>query len=116
MKYNLKIIGMRASDATELKKAIISVNWCKTGTDENGVTGEFFGVSEFKLADISPEEFVPYEELTEEIVIEWIKDKIFDTDYVDRMIVQQIEKKKNAEYPINLPWIENPNKSNNADK
>ncbi len=104
MEYTWKISGMRASDAAELKKAIISVSWCKIGTDENGLTGEFYGVNEFKVTEISPDGFVPYEELTEEIVIGWVKDKIFDTEYVNRMIAQQIEKKKSAEYVVDLPW------------
>lgn len=108
MEYTFKVNRMSATDTTEFQKAVVVVDWVKIGTDENGLTGEYYGINQFDITSISPESFTPYEDLTEEIVIGWIKDKIFDDSYVNRMIDDQIKKKKNPQYNVNLPWLPTP--------
>lgn len=49
------------------------------------------------------EAFIPYENLTEEVVVEWIKHSI-DLAAVERQILENIENQKNPPLIVGLPW------------
>jgi hypothetical protein len=52
----------------------------------------------------APEEnIIAYENLTEEIVIEWIK-TVLDTEFIETSLLAQIELQKNPPTATGLPW------------
>lgn len=68
------------------------------------VDGEYsvsaFGSCEFNQSQGS---FIPYESLTEEIVIGWVKRDI-DVEAIETKLASKIEKKKNPIVVSGIPW------------
>ena len=55
-------------------KAVVQTYWRKIATDnEHGHVVSFEGATPFTSVNVPEGQFIPYEELTEEIVLSWIK-------------------------------------------
>lgn len=109
MTYTWKITGVKTVDTQTATNAVIQTYWQKIGTDEDGNEGVFTGATPFLQATIDPENFIPYADLTEEIVLGWIKGIVTGSygEHVNAQIQKQIDQKviKQPE----LPWsIETP--------
>lgn len=109
--YTWKVTNLKKMDQIEGNTdVIVHTRWVRTGTDESGTTGEFTGATPLRLPEPSGSgDFTPYEELTEEQVIEWIKGEIASHQGYEEHIVQQITKqinsKKNPVTEVSLlPW------------
>jgi hypothetical protein len=107
MTYTWKINSIKVRNEGSNIDAVVQTYWEKTGTDENGNVGKFIGATPFTSVNVPPGEFVPYEQLTQEIVLGWIQ-SIVIADYethVNNQIQKQIDEKVN---PIvekaKLPW------------
>ncbi len=104
MIYTWKVTGMKGIDLPNEPNTIIQTDWTKTGIDEHGNEGVFSGATPFNPADIDPNNFVPYDQLTEEIVLGWIQAVVVGSyeEHVNAQIQKQIDDKKVKEEP--LPW------------
>lgn len=104
MIYTWKVTGMKGVDLPNEPNTIIQTYWTKTGTDEDGNEGTFSGATPFNPADIDPANFVPYDQLTEEIVLGWIQSVVVGSyeEHVDAQIQKQIDSKKIKDEA--LPW------------
>jgi hypothetical protein len=104
MTYTWKIIGVKTTDTEDVTDAIVQTYWEKIGTDADGTTGTFSGATPFLPALINPETFIPYTELTEEIVLGWIQNVVVGSyeEHVNEKIQNQINLKSIKE--PNLPW------------
>lgn len=113
--YEWKIKNLKkAVNANDLSDVIIGTQWIVTGINENGYSASFNGATPFKVADVDPNNFTAFEDLTEEMVIGWIKNVVSGsnptTNYWDH-INGQIEKEitKNTQVHVellagDLPW------------
>ena len=92
-------------ESTTYEKTVVQTFWEKTGTDENGNTGMFAGATPFQY---NPESstFIPFSELTEEIVIGWIQGVVVGhyEDHVNEQIQKDIDEKTNPIIESVLPW------------
>jgi hypothetical protein len=108
MNYTWKLKSLKRKDSSELKNIIVQTYWEKIGTDENGNTGTFSGATPFDLSTVDPNNFVKYEDLTEEIVLGWIQSFVIGLyeDHVNKEIANQIDEKKNptVEVSSEFPW------------
>ena len=102
---------LKKTSSNGLDDVIIGTRWIVTGTDDEGNSGEFHGASPFNLNKIDPDNFIPYEELTEEIILGWVQ-KDFDEEnyknHVDAQIQKQIEAKKASVVIVDensFPWL-----------
>lgn len=105
--YTWQIKSLKKTNGASLSDVIVGTNWECKGTDENGHTGVFNGATPFELSSVDSENFVSYENLTEEIVLDWIKGVVVGTywDHVQMQIIRQIDLKKNPVVEVsNLPW------------
>jgi hypothetical protein len=84
---------------------VVQTYWTKTGTDENGNTGTFSGATPL---DPNPEQtdFIPYDQLTQEIVLSWIQPVVtgFYEEHVNQQIAKQIADKVDPVTEPTLPW------------
>jgi hypothetical protein len=84
---------------------VVQTYWTKTGTDEDGNTGTFSGATPL---DPNPEQsdFIPYDQLTQEIVLSWIQPIVTGPyeDHVNSQIAKQIADKINPITEPVLPW------------
>lgn len=105
--YTWEITGLKTANVGDKENAVVQTYWKKIGTDENGNQGYFSGATPFTV-DPTDESgpFIPFNELTEEDVIEWIKTVIVGDyeEHVDRQIQKQIESQVKPVFEKSLPW------------
>lgn len=108
MNYTWKLTSLKRKDSGNLKNIIVQTYWEKTGTDENGNTGTFVGATPFDLTTIDPDNFIKYEDLTEEMVLGWIQSVVVGSyeEHVNQKIAEQIEAKINpvTDVSTDFPW------------
>jgi hypothetical protein len=109
MTYTWKLTGLKKRDTGTLEGVVYQTYWKKTGTDENGNTGEFSGATPFNPATVNPNDFTPYNELTEEIVLGWIQSVVVGSyeEHVNGQIAKQIYDKTHPSQEVNdggFPW------------
>lgn len=103
------ITGIKTKDITSttesnLADAVVQTYWKAEYTDANGNTGSFAGASPLDVSDMTDEEFIALGDLTEEVVIGWVKSVVEGShlDHVKERIEAQL-----AEQVINqpeMPW------------
>lgn len=108
MNYTWEITSIKRKDTSELSNVIVQTYWKKIGTDENGNTAHFAGATPFDLSTVDPNNFVDYENLTEEMVISWIQSVVVGAyeEHVNQKIAEQIEDQINpvTEETESFPW------------
>lgn len=104
--YTWKIHAITKRTINSVDSVVFTVVWEKFGIDSDGYSGSVKMAANFNIDDIDESSFVPYEELTEEILIEWIKNFI-DEETVNQSIEEEIEKSRSNWIQVNdgnLPW------------
>ena len=81
--------------------AVITVEF-KIETSENGKTVSTVG-SVFLSPNPNSEQFIKYEDLTEAIVLSWVKDKI-KCDMIENELLNQLNLLKNPKVKSGIPW------------
>jgi hypothetical protein len=89
MNYTWQLTSLKRKDTPDLKNIVVQTYWKKTGTDKNGNEGSFSGATPFDLSSVDSTKFTSYKDLTEEMVLGWIK-SIVVGDY-ERHVNEQIE-------------------------
>ena len=110
--YTWKVDAVKYKDETNsegvvLPNAIVQTNWILTGVDENGYEGKFAGATPFTAANVTVDSFVPLDQLTEEIVLSWIKEVVIEgyLEHVKNEIQIQIDEQYDIALKYNqLPW------------
>jgi hypothetical protein len=113
MEYTWKIKSLIKQNTNDLDNVIVGTRWTVTGTNEDGITGEFQGATPLELNSVNPGSFTPFEELTETQVLGWIQSKVSGSaptsywDHISERINKQIDEKANVKIDVNeteLPW------------
>jgi hypothetical protein len=109
MDYAWAIIGMTGANIATESNVVVNVRWDCTGTDAEGNQGTFNGATPLSVNDIDPSTFVPYDQLTQELVLSWVQPIVMSNkDYwkhINEQIEKQIIAKKESITPdIPLPW------------
>lgn len=109
--YTWKLTSLKKYDNYQgTDHVVFQTYWKKIGTDENGNTGEFSGATPLDVSTLNLDSFTPYENLTEEQVLGWIKPVVVG-DYerhVNAKIAEQINDKVLVKTQVEereLPWI-----------
>lgn len=105
--YTWKVTGIKTQDAGVNKNAVVQTYWQKIGTDANGVQGTFSGATPFNVPETTVAGYVPFEKLTEETVLGWIKKVVVDSyeEHVNAQIAKQIEQQTSGSQEAQLPWV-----------
>lgn len=104
--YTWKVSLLKKKNIGEFSDVIVSAVWEKTGVDSDGYGGTYKILTEFDIDEIDLNQFITYESLTEENIIEWIK-KNSNEDDVNNHILAEIERSRSQEIYVNeyeLPW------------
>lgn len=105
--YTWKVTSVKTKTEGANQNAVVQTYWTKTGTDEDGHSGTFSGATPFTTVGM-PEgyEFVPFDQLTEEMVLSWIQAVVVGgyEDHVNGQIQKQIDEKHNPVVEASLPW------------
>lgn len=82
-----------------LTNVVETIHWRYRGTNKNDTTSEIYGAQ--SVGDPNPEEFTPYEDLTVEVVSQWLE-SIMDMEEMQQNIENQINELENPTH-ITLP-------------
>lgn len=107
--YTWQVTNLKRMDVEGNTNVVVHSRWTRTGTDENGHEGSFQGATPLRLPESGSGNFTPFEDLTEEQVVEWIKTEIASNpgyeEHIVQQITKQIEAKKNPVVDVDrLPW------------
>jgi hypothetical protein len=111
--YEWKLIGLKKQNTQNVEDAIVGTNWKITATDEDGNVGTFTGATPFKVSQINTGSFINYNELTEDVVLGWVKNHVSGsgpTNYmahINEMIRKEINSNKWVSMQVaesDLPW------------
>jgi hypothetical protein len=112
--YTWKLTGLKKQTTAVFDDLVIGTRWKVTGTDEDGFEGSFDGATPLDIPDADEAGYIPYEELTEELVLGWIKQTVSGSnpatnywDHINGRILKAIDGKKNVTTEIqetDLPW------------
>lgn len=106
--YTYEVTGLKVRDEGENLNAVVQTYWKLTGSDGTN-EGTFSGATPFTSTTMPEGDvFVPFAELTEEIVIGWISDVVTGNpgyqQHIDEQISKQIRDKVTPVTESNLPW------------
>ena len=111
--YEWKLIGLKKQNTEELSDVIVGTQWTLTGTDIGGNTGTFNGATPFKIQDLNGDGFIDYRDLTEELVLDWVKNIVSGSSgtnymsHINEQIQKQIDDVKFTTLNVSqsdLPW------------
>jgi hypothetical protein len=112
MTYTWEVTEIKTKDEVSEEgvahnNAVVQTYWRKTGVTEDGKEGSFSGATPFTSTNVPEGAFTPFEDLTEDVVLGWIKGVVIH-DYeahVNSMILRQIEEQSitSADVPWALP-------------
>lgn len=107
--YTWALKSLKKADVDGLSGVIVQTHWTCTGTDKDGNEGVFNGATPFNPAEVDPENFTAYEDLTEEQVLNWVKGVVVGSykEHVDAQIAKQIADKKAPAVEVSegaFPW------------
>ena len=111
--YEIKSLIRETNDT--ITDAVTTIIYIKTGTNENGITGEFHGNVDFTMDQVDTEGFITFNNLTESQVVEWIganEQAEFIDDVIALEIVEKSQPSTKVEVRCNeLPWYVAPEPS-----
>lgn len=110
--FTWEVTGIKTRDIENKPSSVVQTYWKKTGTNGNGHTGTFIGATPFTVDptdDSGP--FIPFEQLTEQDVLDWIKTVVVGDyeDHVNGQIQKQIDEKASPVIEVSLPWAQSAN-------
>jgi hypothetical protein len=81
MNYSWQIIKFSTRDQTNvdgsvLPNAVVKIKWKRSGVDTDGHSAYVLGYTNLTAEDVPEGSFVPFESLTEEMVISWLESAI----------------------------------------
>jgi hypothetical protein len=105
--YTWEVTSLKTTTIGSTANVVVQTYWKKIGTDDNGNEGIFNGATPF-TADSTDNSgpFVPFSELTEENVLDWIKSIVIGSyeDHVNEQILKHINDKINPVIDTAMPW------------
>lgn len=104
--YTWKVTSIKTKDEAPHQGVVVQTYWTKTGTDEHGHTGTFAGATPFTAADVPPDQFIAFEDLTEQMVLSWIQAVVTGgyEEHVNSQIQKQIDEHHKPVSEQALPW------------
>jgi hypothetical protein len=105
--YTWKVTSLKTKTEGANQDAVVQTYWDKIGTDDAGNTGTFSGATPFTSTTMTNgSTFVPFSELTEAIVLTWIKAVVVGgyEEHVNAQIQKQIDQKLNPVSEASMPW------------
>ena len=112
--YEWKLTGLKKQNTDSLDNVVVNTYWHVNAVDETGCSGSFTGATPLPLSDVDPNNFTNYENLTEEQVLDWVKNIVSGSNRTTNYwghIQAQIDKYVNAQkytrvhvMEADLPW------------
>jgi len=114
----MQLINNVNVSGTTLSGVVINVGWKLTGADTttvtsspSGLSGSFFGATPFSTGMIDLTAFTDYQDLTQDEVIDWVKEVVYANPPYQEHIYDQIQASINTQIQVlctvntgQFPW------------
>lgn len=92
------------SEGVELTDSVVSVQWRRTGYDSEGNRGSVVGYTVLSAENVDSDSFVPFDSLTEDLVVSWLESAISaeKLNSYDSTIQDKINRQVTTEKAV--PW------------
>ncbi|MEY4332203.1 MAG: hypothetical protein RLZZ196_941 [Bacteroidota bacterium] len=113
IEWKLNSLRKQSNKSGDIHNVIVGTQWQVTGQDEDGNTAVFNGATPFDISTVNTGSFIPYEELTQEIVLGWIKSQVSGSHgsaywgHISDRIEKEIESNITAHQHVfsdDMPW------------
>ena len=110
MVYTWELTGMKLQSESGIANAVVQTYWKCSGHSDQlpEFVGTFNGATPFDLNSIDPDNFTPYDQLTEAQVLGWIKSATASyMDHINEQIEKQIKEQIAPQTEVNesdFPW------------
>ena len=106
MKYTWKVVNTTIKDSNSLSKIVINCSWYKQGEDDNGNVARCYGTTRFESSQIDELSFIPFEELTEETVLNWVLASVSEAydESLNNCIMTELQRTIYPEVTVMPPW------------
>lgn len=104
--YTWKINSLTKKTINSVENVVFVIVWEKIGRSPEGYYGHFRQALNLKIDDVDTNNFIVFDELKEEDVIEWVKKNVDEAE-INAYIETEIEKSKSHLTQVNdghLPW------------
>ena len=104
--YTWKVHSVIKKVVNTVDSVVISTTWEKIGTASDGYSGSVKTTSSFNVSEIDEDSFVPYDQLSEDDVVQWIRNNI-NEEAIDNVIEAEIQKARDGWMEVRdeyLPW------------
>ena len=91
-KFTINALDILKQD-NDLQYVVYNIHWVLTAYNEQGTTASAIGTKKIPAPDL--ENFTPYENLTDEIVIGWLQSEEVDSNDLKKNLEKQIYEKEN---------------------
>ena len=107
MNYTWRIVNATIKDTPDTQKIVIYCNWSKTGEDADGNKGQYYGSTSFDISSIDAETFIPFDQITEDVMLSWVQSKISEESEakINQAIDDNIMHSKYPEVTVTPPWL-----------
>ena len=109
--YTWKLTGLKKQSGDGVTDAVVQTYWTCTGKHATGYEGTFSGATPFDLSTIDPDNFTPFDQLTEAQVLGWVEAAVASyQDHIDEQINKQIALQILPETEVDegdFPWEAN---------
>ena len=112
--YSWAITQMTKKTVGDYDNVVLHARWTCTGTESTtGTQGRFIGATPIDFDSGSADEFVAFGDLTEELVLGWVKNIVSSSaatsywDHISEQIQKKIDEVDDAVEEVNeeaLPW------------
>ena len=107
IQYTWRIHSLTKETVGDVNDVITEITWQKIGVEkETGYIGSVKRQTIFTEDQLKTDSFVPYDQLTEKVVLEWIESTV-NQNQLNNIIEQEIEKRKSNRTHVeekDLPW------------
>jgi len=106
--YTWAITSLKTKTEGSNAGAVVQTYWSKTGTDDDGNVGTFYGATPFSSANT--ESFTAFADLTEDVVLGWVQAICVGgyAEHVDGHIQKQIDEAITPVTVATMPWAPEP--------
>lgn len=103
--YTWRIVNTTIKNSPDINDIVVDCSWVKVGQYEDGSTGFCYGNTRFD--DVNPESFIMFDELTEDVVLSWVHDRITEeqNQQINKYIEDDMRRRMYPEKTVTPPWI-----------
>ena len=105
--FSWSVTGLKTKNESGNSAAVVQTYWKLEAEDSDGHKGEFTGATPFTSVGMTGD-FVDFSELTEEMVVGWIKSEVAKStsyqDHIFDVIFKKIDHVKSEFVDATMPW------------